>query len=85
MRYLFFLSMPHTSVTPYKATKFISTPGFMVRYNTSNPEILNEWHEVIVSLVGKGLFISLSESTRLGYFPYPEDKKHLQQYVKRFL
>jgi hypothetical protein len=84
-RHLAFFSMPRTSVMPYEATKFASTPGFQVRYNTSNPAILEEWHNMITSMIGRGLFEALSEGTRVGFFPYPEDKRHLEQYIKGFM
>jgi hypothetical protein len=83
-KYLIFLSMPRTSVMPSKATKFVSSPGFQVRYNTSNREIMEEWHEMIVSLIRSGRFKALTECTRYGFFPYPDEKKYLRQYVKRF-
>ena len=84
-RYLVFFCMPRTSVMPYKAMKFAHSPGFQVRYNTSNPEILEKWHEMISSMISRGLFEALSEGTRVGVFPYPEDKRHLEQYVKGFI
>lgn len=77
--------MPRTSVMPYEARKFAHSPGFQIRYNTSNPGILEEWHEMISSMIRRGLFETLTEGVRVGFFPYPEDKRHLEQYVKGFL
>ncbi len=85
VRYFGFLEMPRSSVMPFKTSEFLSNPGFQVHYNTSDPNILHEWHEMIVALVQKGLFQMLSDGARAGKFPYPDDKKHLQRSVKRFI
>lgn len=84
-RYLVFFYMPRTSVMPYEAVKFAHSSGFQIRYNTSNQEILEEWHEMISSMISRNLFEVLSEGVRVGIFPYPEDKRHLEQYVKGFI
>jgi hypothetical protein len=81
-RYLVLFSIPRTSIMPYNVTRFASTPGFQIRYNTSNPNVLEEWHKMITSLVGKGLFEAMSDGARVGFFPYPESKEYLQKYVK---
>ena len=83
--YLVFFSVPRSSAMPFNAAQFVSTPGFQVRYNTDDPIILKEWHDMLSSLISRGLFDELSNSTRKGYFPYSDDKKHLQNYVKRFI
>ena len=70
---------------PFRTGDFASTPGFQIQYNTSDPRILTEWHEMLCSLIAKGLFRFLSDSARVGYFPYPEGKEHLQDHVKRFV
>lgn len=84
-KYLFFLDLPRSSVMPYGGPQFVATPGFQIHYTTSDPAVLREWHEMLVAMLHKGLFMFLSEATRVGYFPYPDDKKHLEQYVKRFV
>jgi hypothetical protein len=83
--YLVFFSVPRSSVMPFNAAQFASTPGFQVRYNTDDPIILKEWHDMLSSLISRGLFEALSNSARVGFFPYPEEKKHLEIYVKRFI
>lgn len=83
--YLVFFSVPRSSVMPFNAAQFVSTPGFQVRYNTDDPMILKEWHDMLSSLISRGLFEALANSTREGIFPYPEEKKHLQVYIKRFI
>lgn len=84
-RYAFFFSMPHSSVMPFDAAKFSSTPGFQIQYNTSDSVVLVEWHELLCEMLHKGLFQFMVDGSRVSYFPYPEDKKQLEQYVKRFL
>lgn len=85
VRYLFFFHMPRSSVMPYNTAQYVSTPGFQVQYNTVDPRVLSEWHNLLCGMLRQNLFQSLSESVQFGPFPYPEDKKHLAQYVKRFL
>jgi hypothetical protein len=84
-RYLGFFAMPHSSITPHDVKKFAVAPGFQIHYTTPDPKVLAEWHNMLTSMIGKGLFEALSDGTRIGYFLYPEDKKHLEKYVKRFL
>jgi len=84
-KYLVFLDIPRSSVMPYHTAKFAGLPGFAVRYNTSDAAVMREWHEMLVSLLRKGLFTFLCDGVRVGYFPYPDDKKHLEQYVKGFV
>jgi hypothetical protein len=84
-KYLVVFDVPRSSVMPYHTAKFAATPGFQVRYSTSDPTVLREWHEMLVALIQKGLFMVLSDGARVGYFPYPDDKKHLEQYVKSFV
>ena len=85
IRYLGFLKMPRSSVMPFKTAQFAATPGFQIHYSTSDPQVLHEWHKMIVALVRKGLFQAMAEGARVGWFPYPDDKKHLEQFVKRFI
>jgi membrane-associated HD superfamily phosphohydrolase len=85
IRYLVFFNMPRSTVMPFKATKFVATPGLMVQFNTSDSVVLSEWHEMLCAMVRNGLFPLLSGVFRTGFFPYPEDKKQLAQYVKRFI
>jgi hypothetical protein len=82
---LFFFSAPRSSVMPFRGAKFVATPGFQIQYTTCESAALQEWHEMLVSLIEKGLFMFLFESTRVGYFPYPDDKKHLEQFVRNFV
>jgi hypothetical protein len=84
-RYLGFFAMPHSSIMPYDVKKFVVAPGFQIHYTTSDPKVLAKWHNMLTSMIGKGLFEALSDGTHVGYFPYPEDKKHLEKYVKRFV
>ena len=85
MRYLGFLKMPHSSVTPVKTSQSVATSGFQIHYSTSDPQVLHEWHEMIVALIRMGFFQPISEGVRVGWFSYPDDKKHLQRFVKRFM
>lgn len=85
IRYLLFFHVPRSSVMPFKVTEFVVGHKFQVQYNTSDLEVLNEWHQLLCSMVSNGMFKFLSDSVRVGYFPYPEDKKHLAEYVKRFV
>ena len=82
---LFVFDAPRSSVMPYGAGHFAATPGFMVRYNTSDASVLREWHEMLLALLAQGLFAATCAGTRSGTFPYPEAKMHLQQYVKAFV
>ena len=84
-RYFFFFSMPRSSVMPFDAANFSSTPGFQIHYNTSDSVILVEWHELLCEMLHKGLFQFMADGSRVSYFPYPDDKKKLEHYVKRFL
>jgi hypothetical protein len=85
MRYLLFFHMPRSSVMPYHTAQFVATPGFQVHYNITDPKVLGEWHNLLCGMLSQGLFQSLSEFVRGGSFPYPEGKRHLAQYVKRFI
>jgi len=85
IRYLGFLKMPHSSVTPFKTSQFVATSRFQIHYSTSDPQALREWHEMIVALIRMGFFQAMAEGARVGWFSYPADKKHLQQFVKRFM
>lgn len=82
---LLLLRHSRSSVMPFRVKGFVATPGFQVRYNTTDPLILTEWHEMLCSLIADGLFEFLAESAHVGYFPYPESKEHLKQYVKGFI
>lgn len=84
-RYFFFFSMPRSSVMPFDAANFSSTPGFQIHYNTADAIVLVEWHELLCEMLRKGLFQFMADGSRVSYFPYPDDKKKLEQYVKRFL
>jgi hypothetical protein len=84
-RYFFFFSMPRSSVMPFDAPNFSSTPGFQIQYNTSDSVVLVEWHELLCAMLHKGLFQFMADGSRVSYFPYPENKKQLKQYVKRFI
>lgn len=84
-RYITLFTMPRSSVMPFDVAQFVSTPGFQIRYNTSDFAILSEWHELLCAMLRKGLFQVMTDETRAGYFPYPEDKKRLAQFVKRFV
>lgn len=84
-RHIGIFAMPHSSVMPYEVKNFVVAPGFQIHYTTSDSKVLAEWHDMLTSMIGKGLFDALSQATRVGYFPYPEDKKHLEKYVKRFV
>jgi len=83
--YLLFMTVPRSSVMPFRTGDFLSTPGLQIQYNTSDPRILTEWHEMLCTLIGKGLFRVLCECARVGYFPYPEGKEHLEHHVKRLV
>ncbi|MEO6975741.1 MAG: hypothetical protein ABI144_07680 [Gallionella sp.] len=85
IRYLGFLKMPRSTVMPFKTAEFIAAPGFRIRYKTSDPEILREWHKMIVALIKNGFFRAMDDGAHIGCFPYPDDKKHLQQFVKKFI
>jgi hypothetical protein len=82
---LLFFSIARSSVTPFTVKDFAATPWFQIRYSTTDSRILAEWHEMLCELVGKGLFRFLCDGARVGYFPYPEGKEHLQQHVRFFL
>jgi len=84
-RYLFVFNIPRSSVMPARAGEYVARPGFQVRYNTTDPAIVQEWHEMLVSMLREGMFMALRDCTRVGYFPYPEDKRHLEQHVKSFM
>jgi hypothetical protein len=84
IRYLFFVHMPRSTVMPYGIAQFVATPGIMVKYNTVDSAVLSEWHDMLCGMLRQDMFQSLRESVRFGFFPYPEDKKHLAKYVKRF-
>ena len=84
-RYLVLFNMPRSSVMPFEAKKFVATPGLQIQYNTSDSAVLREWHDMLCAMVRNGLFHLLSNGARAGFFPYPEDKKQLAQYVKRFI
>jgi hypothetical protein len=83
--YLGFLKMPHSSVMPFKTSQFVATLRFQINYSTSDPQVLHEWHEMIVALIRMGFFQAMAEGARVGWFSYPDDKRHLQQFVKRFI
>ncbi len=85
IRYLVLFNVPRSSVMPFKATKFVGTPGLQIQYNTSDTAVLSEWHEMLCAMVRNGLFPLLSNGARTGLFPYPEGKKQLTQYLKRFI
>jgi hypothetical protein len=70
---------------PYKVGSFVGQPGFQISYNTSDAAILKEWHEMVVDVLTHGSFGFLCDGARVGYFPYPEEKNHLERYVKRFI
>ena len=83
--YLFFMSCPRSSVMPFRTADFASSPGFQIHYNTSDPSVLADWHEMLCSLIAKGLFRFLSDNARVGHFPYPGGKEHLKRHVKNFV
>ena len=84
-RHLVLFNTPHSSVVPLEARKFVAKPRFQVRYNTPKTAVLSEWHEMLCVIVRNGLLRLLRERARLGFFPYPEDKKHLARYVKKIM
>ena len=56
---------------PYHTAKFADSPGFAVRYNTSDAAVMGEWHEMLVSLLRKGLFTFLCDGVRSVTFLIP--------------
>ena len=84
IRYLVFFKMPRSSVMPFKVADFVAV-RFQIQYTTSDPKVLWEWHEMIVGLLRQGRFQEMAEGTHVGWFPYPDHKEHLQQFVKRFI
>jgi hypothetical protein len=83
-KFLYFFNRPHTSVMPYGFSEFGRKLGFQARYNTSDPAILAELHEFYVLCVAAGGFQALMGGAKLGIVDFPDDKKHLVQYVIGF-
>ena len=84
-RYLIFFKIPRVVVMPYKSKEFVEQGGIQIHLNTSNRDVLTEWHEFILSLMNQGFYESIKQATRKGEFPFPTDKAYLKQYVKRLL
>jgi len=85
VKYLFCLSIARTSVMPFNVADFARTPGFQIRYNTTNARVLADWHETLCQMVRDGLFESLCDSRRVASFPYPKGKEDLEQYVRAYV
>ena len=83
-KFLYFFNRPHTSVMPYGLSEFGRKLGFQARYNTSDPAILAKLHEHYVLCIAAGGFQALMVGAKLGIVDFPDDKKHLAQYVTGF-
>jgi len=83
-RFLHFFKRPHTSVMRFGLSEFGRKLGFQVRYNTSDPDVLAELHEFYVLCVAAGGFEALMIGAKMGIVDFPDDKKHLAQYVIGF-
>jgi len=83
-RFLYFFNRPHTSVMPFGVSEFGRKLGFQVRYNTSNPDVLTEFHKFYIGCVAAGGFEALMIAAKMGILDLPDDKKHLAQYVIGF-
>jgi hypothetical protein len=82
IRSLFFLNRPHTSVIPLGFSDW--RLGFQVHYNTSDPDILAELHNFYVGCVAAGGFEVLLKAVKMGAVDFPDEQKHLAQYVTGF-
>jgi hypothetical protein len=77
-RFLFFFNKPRTSVMPIGFSDFGRQAGFQARYNTSDPEILQEFHEFwVYSVTAKG-FESLFASVKAGNVNFAPDHENLR-------
>ncbi len=41
---------------PYRTTKFIAIGGLQIQFNTPDPGVMREWHEMLVGMLKIGLF-----------------------------
>jgi hypothetical protein len=69
---------------PFGLSEFGRRLGFQVVYNTSDPDILAELHEFYVLCVAAGGFEALMIGAKMGFADFPDEKKHLAQYVIGF-
>jgi hypothetical protein len=81
----FFISKPHSVVIPHILNgKHTASRGFLVEYATSDPEILQDWHQLLCQKVREGLFDLMLQQAHEGLFPFVEEEMHLAAFVKGF-
>jgi hypothetical protein len=85
VKYLFCLSVARTSVMPFNVADFTRTPGFQIRYNTTDARVLADWHDTLCQMVHDGFFEFLCESTKVSYFSYPKGKEYLERHVREYV
>jgi hypothetical protein len=83
-RFCFFFTRPRTSVMPYGFSEFGRRLGFQTRYNTSDPEILAEFHYFFVGCVAAGGFEILLLGAKHGFIDFPPEQQHLKNYIIGF-
>jgi hypothetical protein len=75
------LARPRTYVIP---EGFGGSLGFQARYNTSDPEILSEFHRFWIERVAYGQFKTLLAEAKQGKIVLPPELAHLAQHIIGF-
>jgi hypothetical protein len=84
-RYMFIPWTPHSFVSPHLLNgKFTLQRGFAVMFTTSEPDVLEAWHDLLCRMLYAGKFNMMVEQARNGLFPFEEDDLDLMAYVKGF-
>jgi hypothetical protein len=80
-RFYGIFTRPRTYVMP---EGFRGPRGFVARYNTSDPEILEDFHRFWVEGIAYGGFEKLLAAAKQGRVEFPPEREHLGKFIIGF-
>lgn len=82
-KYLAFFELPRTRVMLYRGTNLVKGSNINIRYNTADPQRLDQLHAAIVQAVADVGLETLKDSALRGPLPLRKQSQHLLRFIKR--
>lgn len=82
-KYLAFFDLPRTRVMLYQGPNLVKGSSVSIRYNTADPQRLDQLHTAVVQAVADAGLESFKDSALRGPLPLRKQSQHLLRFVKR--
>ena len=82
-KYLMFFKLPRTRVTHYQGPNPVKGASVSIRYNTADPQRLDQLHGAVVQAVADIGIESFKNSAVSGPLPFRKQSQHLLRFVER--